>query len=330
MSDTLLMLLEIMEGVLGESRNTLGADVNEILLALIASDSLGGDTSKFINYEEAFQTINQRKTQLTAAQKSAELEIQSQRAIKMFEEIEDWRQENGFEGEITKVWWTARPNVLVSAVPAAELGNPSDVLYEINGTEYLGISAKSTKTKQKIGFKNHGVGWLVEELGLNIDKINKSVENFIVGNKLSRTAAMRKKFLRAPENKDIRIAAEKHADQIVNQLRDILLERLKELPVAELRAHLYTHWLDASPTVYPYYVQSTGYGMPGKSYGAMIMDPINNEKYKSLMGEDVEIVPVGTNSIGIKSVNGTKIMKIRFKYADQKLASSLKLSGDPW
>jgi hypothetical protein len=70
--------------------------------------------------------------------------------------------------------------------------------------------------------------------------------------------------------------------------------------------------------------------MPGKSYGAMIMDPINNEKYKSLMGEDVEIVPVGTNSIGIKSVNGTKIMKIRFKYADQKLASSLKLSGDPW
>jgi hypothetical protein len=330
MSDNLLMLLEMIEEVLSESRNTLGADINEILLALLASNSLSGDTSKFNNYEQARQTVDKRKIQLTAKKKAAELQIQTHRAIEMFKEIEEWRRENGFEGKITNVWWTARANILTGALPGASAGNPTDVLYEIGGTEYLGISAKSTKKNQKIGFKNHGVGWLRDELGLNIKPVIQSGIDFIVNNNLEKTQAKRKKQLRLPENENLKVAAEAHADQMTSQLRDILVSKLRTMSVVNLRVHLQDHWLDASEKIYPYYVQVTGYGVPGKKYGAVVRDPIDNDQYKALMSQDLEIVPVGVNSLGIKSADGTKIMKIRFKYADQKLASSLKLSGDPW
>ena len=38
---------------------------------------------------------------------------------------------------------------------------------------------------------------------------------------------------------------------------------------------------------------------------------------------------VGNESIGVKAGN-KKILKMRFKYESEKLASSMKMSGDPW
>lgn len=333
MSDSLLTILEIMEGVLGESRNTLGADINEILLALIASDSLGGDTSKFVNYEQALQTVNQRKTQLTSAQKSAELEIQSRRAIEMFKEIEDWRQQNGFGGEITRVWWTARPNILLGALPGASPGNPTDVLYEIagaGGIEYLGISAKSSKANKDIAFKNPGAGTIAKILNLNSKQIITSITSQAVQTmNLPVTAKDRKAMLKSlDETHPTRVQANQIGSQIENLLRDDLLKKFQQMPTQDVRQHLSKVWLDVEDA-YPFYIKCLGYGLPSKSYGAQVFDPINNDKYKALMSQNISFEKSGQNSIGVKAGN-QKIMKIRYKYESTKLATSMKLSGEPW
>ena len=47
------------------------------------------------------------------------------------------------------------------------------------------------------------------------------------------------------------------------------------------------------------------------------------------MEQKISFEPVGNESIGVKA--GTKkILKMRFKYESEKVASSLKMSGDPW
>ena len=47
------------------------------------------------------------------------------------------------------------------------------------------------------------------------------------------------------------------------------------------------------------------------------------------MSEPIGVEEVGIASIGIKA-GEKRIMKMRFKYESQKMASSLKMSGDPW
>jgi len=43
----------------------------------------------------------------------------------------------------------------------------------------------------------------------------------------------------------------------------------------------------------------------------------------------IKLEKVGNESIGV-SAGGKKIMKMRFKFESEKMASSVKLSGDPW
>ena len=44
---------------------------------------------------------------------------------------------------------------------------------------------------------------------------------------------------------------------------------------------------------------------------------------------DIKFSAVGNDSVGV-TASGKKIMKMRFKYESQALASSMKMSGDPW
>ena len=59
------------------------------------------------------------------------------------------------------------------------------------------------------------------------------------------------------------------------------------------------------------------------------MDPIKNPKLDALSKYDIKLEIVGNESIGV-SAGEKKIMKIRFKFESEKMASSVKLSGDPW
>jgi hypothetical protein len=59
------------------------------------------------------------------------------------------------------------------------------------------------------------------------------------------------------------------------------------------------------------------------------MDPTENEKLSALQKYKITLEKVGNESIGVKA-GAKKIMKIRFKFESEKMASSMKLSGDPW
>ena len=92
---------------------------------------------------------------------------------------------------------------------------------------------------------------------------------------------------------------------------------------SDIKKYLLTDWMDATDS-YPRYVKVTG-----MKVGAKVEDPQANSKIAALSAEDVVFSKVGNDSVGVKA-GKKKIMKIRSKYESQKLASSVKFSGDPW
>ena len=308
---------------MSESKNTLGADINEIMFAFIAA---GYDWSNVGNAQEAQAALEARKSQITPE----EYTEQADRAKAMHEEILSWAKENDWDGRITKTWWTARPGVLSSAVgKSASPGNPTDVLLQFESGDFLGISAKSTKSKADIGFKNPGVRPIGDALGIDLNSlIRERVSEFIQQYGLESAAKQRKMFLRDPANHLIKQKADEIGRDILAMLRESLYAHMQEMEEEDIRKHIVDYWMDAGSN-YPYYIKVTGRGSAKKGYTASIDDPIKNEKYKALMSEPIQVVSVGSDSIGIKA-GEKRIMKMRFKYESQKMASSLKMSGDPW
>jgi len=316
-------IIETFNGRMSESKNTLGADINEIMFAFIAA---GSDWSNVGNASDVQEQLEARKSEITPE----EYAEQAGRAKAMHEEILSWAKENDWDGRIIKTWWTARPGVLVDAVgESASAGNPTDVLLQFESGDFLGISAKSTKSKADIGFKNPGVGSIATALNIDLRELIKDrVVSFIKEFKLSSSAKERKAFFRDPENFAITAQANEIGKEILMTLRKRLWLHLSLMGDEDIRKHIVDYWMDAGDN-YPYYIKVTGRGTAKKGYTASIEDPIKNEKYKALMSEPIGVEEVGIASIGIKA-GETRIMKMRFKYESQKLASSLKMSGDPW
>ena len=306
-----------------ESKNTLGADINEILFGYIAA---GNSWDRFVNGDEAEQALLQRQAQVTPE----EFQAQQGRALAMFDETMNWADENGWEGNIINVWWTARPGVLSQAVGTeASAGNPTDILLQFSGGEFLGISAKSTKSSGDIGFKNPGVRPVGASLGIDLLAALNDMDKIAIESMgLPRTAKERKKFLRAVGNEELRAAAEKIGATMLNTLRAVLLEHISNMSQEDIRQHILDVWMDAKDN-YPYYIKVTGRGGGKKDFSASISDPVKNEKYKALMSDEITLQEVGSDSIGVMA-GGKRVMKMRFKFESQKLASSLKMSGDPW
>tara|TARA_R100001015_G_C4634896_1_gene202561 strand:- start:7734 stop:8651 length:918 start_codon:yes stop_codon:yes gene_type:complete len=304
------------------SRNTLLADINEIMMAYY----LSGGWSKIQNSEDAKAALKEKASQLTPQ----EVNDQKGRAKIMAEDALNWAASNGWTGDPSEIWWTARPNVLASAITAPPSpGNPTDVLAKF-GDDFLGFSAKSTKSASNIGFKNPGAKPIASALGIDItgtvkDATLEVIENYILPPKQT----TRKQYIRSLKTKKPEVFKdiEQAGYDLLKKLRDMLLERLKYMGDEDLREHIIDYWLDANAP-YPYYIKVTGRGKNG-NYSANISDPTKNEKYKALMADPIRVVPVGDTSVGIMAGN-TKIMKMRYKYESQKMASSLKMSGDPW
>jgi len=316
-------IIEKFKNNMSESKNTLKADINEIMFAFIAADH---DWNRVANSEEVQSALESRKSQIS----SEEYTEQSDRARAMYKEVLSWAKENDWDGRISKVWWTARPGVLSSAVgDSATPGNPTDVLLQFESGDFLGISAKSTKGKADIGFKNPGVRPIGDALGVDLGEFIKDrVIDSIKELGLSPTARERKIFLRDPANVVVKKKADEIGREVLAMLRDHLHAHMLNIEEEDIRKHIVDYWMDAGNN-YPYYIKVTGRGTVKKGYSASISDPIKNEKYKALMSEPIEITMVGRDSIGILA-GGKRIMKMRFKYESQKLASSLKMSGDPW
>ena len=305
-----------------ESQNTVGADINEIMTAYFLVDE---DWSRISNRDECISKLEERKEQTS----EEEFEMQVGRARAMAEETLAWANQNDFDGTPVMAWWTARPGELSRAVGKdVDSGkNPTDVLLKFSEDEsFLGISAKSTKSAGDIGFKNPGLGTVSRDLNIDLGSyVKQTTVNTVEELGLPNAAKARKSFIR--QNPEIQEKTRAIGATILNNLRNTLYEHMITLDQDELRAYLTSAWMNADG-VYPYYVKVTGRGKQNP-YSATVQDVINNDKFKTFSAEDIELSKVGVNSIGVLA-GGKKIMKIRFKFESEPLASSMKLSGDPW
>ena len=304
------------KGFITEMANTDSADVNEIQLGYFLSN----DWKNFVGKSDA-------QTQLAAKRRKVgddEYNVQTQRAKTMADEVLAWARANGYVGPVVKVWWTARPGILASAVgrEVDSRKNPTDVLIQFKDKQFLGLSAKSTKTQGDIGFKNPGLGTIEKSLGKMPPYAQNAVDQLMKKHgDLSNSAASRKKQIRA--NASIKQDAEELGTKVLNQIRDDLYGKLSKMKQQDLMQYILDDWMDAK-AVYPRYIKITG-----MRSGAKIEDPLANSKIAALTSEKITLSKVGNDSVGIQA-GKKRIMKMRAKYESQKLGSTIKFSGDPW
>lgn len=300
--------------------NTILSDINEI------------QTGFFLNGEKWYD--NEAKAQFNARTKqatAAEVADSIGKAKVMAEEFIVWAKAHGYKMPIKQVWWTARPGSMAGAVgrPVDQKKNPTDILVKFSGGPadgFLGLSAKATQGKGDIGFKNPGVGTIDRNLNMRLgDEYKNQLAQTVKMFNLPASDSLRKPYLRA--NAGIKKHTEEIGVKILAALRDELLVRLNKMKQPELLKYLLSDWMDAE-VLYPPYIKVTGQGNK-EPYKAMVMDPTSNPKLDALSKYPIKLEKVGNESIGVRA-GEKQIMKIRFKFESEKMASSLKLSGDPW
>lgn len=300
--------------------NTILSDINEIYTGYVLAGKKWFD-------DDAQKQYNDRIKQA----QSAEVADAQGKAEVMAADFIKWAKANKYSGIVKNVWWTARPNSMSKAVgqPVDQKKNPTDVLVQFTGgpgNGFLGLSAKATQGKGDIGFKNPGLGTIDRNLKLELGKeyqnqLDQTIKQF----GLPASANDRKAYIRA--NSGVKKHTEEIGVKILSTMRDELLVRLSKFKQPELLKYLLSDWMDAE-VQYPPYVKVTGQGNK-PPYTSMVMDPIKNDKLDALAKYKITLEKIGNESIGVKA-GEKKIMKIRFKFESEKMASSLKLSGDPW
>ena len=303
---------------LEEAANTDAADINEILFGYYLA---GENWKKFEGAKDA-QTQIEKKRQKVGDDVYND---QDGKAKTMATVLKQWARTNGYDGNIVKVWWTARPGVLSKAVGVAvdSRKNPTDILVQFSSGEFLGLSAKSTKSQGDIGFKNPGVGTVEKNLRIKLNDIAISAVEALMKKypELSASSKKRKAEIRASE--EMNAEANMMGSQVLRGIRDRLIKKVSGISQAGIKKYLLTDWMDATEN-YPRYVKVTG-----MKTGASVEDPLANSKIAALSAHDVTFTEVGNDSIGVLA-GGKRIMKMRAKYESQKLASAVKFSGDPW
>lgn len=306
------------EEYLYETPNTNAADVNELLMGFY----LAGSWAKFDSPAEAKRQIEAKKELISQQLYDA----QNERAERMAKEALKWAKKNGYSGQVSKIYWTARPGSLQKAVGKTgqvDRGNPTDILIKFSDGKFLGISAKSTLTYGDIGFKNPGMGTIEAIHKANFSQVKDAVENkFIEKWGLSRVANTRKKEIRA--SKEITADANAERSKLLEMLRDLMLYALNGMSQEDAKKHVINDWMDAGKAVYPMYIKVTG-----AKNKVLIHNPLENSKIGALSQGPIKFSKVGDTAVGVTAA-GKRIMKMRFKYVSQAMASSMKLSGDPW
>lgn len=301
--------------------NTVLSDINEIMTGYYLANKKWFDPEAKRQYEARAKQAQPHEVQDAVGKAEA-----------MADAFIKWAKQNGYSGNVKQVWWTARPGELARASKnpnADSRKNPTDILAlftsgPANG--YLGLSAKATKGKGDIGFKNPGIGTVDRALNLNLaDKYNQQVKAMVEKLALPANTSERKGYIRA--NPKIKVQTEEIGKQVLAAMRDELIVRLNKMKQPELMKYLLSDWMDAE-VLYPPYIKVTGQGSK-PPYTAMVMDPVNNEKLGALSKYEIKLEKIGNESIGV-TAGIKKIMKIRFKFESEKMASSVKLSGDPY
>lgn len=302
--------------------NTDLADVNEIYVGYILNNKKWYDPDAKTQFEKKSKVIG---PELTA--------IQMERARVMVIEIIKWAKAKKYSGTVKKVWWTARPGVLSRAVgrEVDSRKNPTDILVQFSSgpaSGFLGISAKSTSGSGDIGFKNPGLGTVEASLKIDMSTVITSTINSAVRKfKLPENTKSRKDAIRAAPN--IQKQTQDIGSELLMKIRDIMFMKLNGLPKPQLRDYILGNWLDASNDLYPPYIKVTGMGTKIGQIKAKVDDPLQNEKLSAILKDPLKVEKVGNESIGLYA-GSKKILKMRAKFESEKLASSIKFSGDPW
>jgi hypothetical protein len=302
--------------------NTDLADVNEIYVGYLLAGEKWWDPEAKAQFNRKYKGIGAVRTA-----------IQIERAERMVEEFLQWAKKHKYSGTVKRVWWTARPGVLARAVgrEVDSRKNPTDILIQFSSgpTEgFLGLSAKSTSGSGDIGFKNPGVGTVEAALKIDLgtvltEAVNTAVRKF----RLPENSKARKDAIR--KSPKVQAQTQEMGSVVLHKVRDIMYRKLDSMSQAALRDYILSNWLDASNDLYPPYVKVTGMGdKPGK-ITAKVDDPLQNEKLSAIMSKPIALEKVGNESIGV-SAGGKKILKMRAKFESEKLASTIKFSGDPW
>jgi len=298
--------------------NTVLSDINEILLGYYLNDRVWFDA-------EAKKQLEMRKKQCS----DVEFLDQSDKAIVMAEEVLRWSKSNGFPGIVKNVFWTARPGVLQKAVgrDVDSRKNPTDILIQFSDGKFLGISAKSTKGKGDIGFKNPGMGTIETDLKIKLKQILVLYETQAIKKyKLPSSSSQRKTEIR--KNPVVQAQTQALGSKVLQEIRDAMFKKLKSMPQNDLRKYILNSWMDSNVNLYPPYIKVTGMGSKAP-YSAKVDDPLNNPKLKAIKSANITLEKVGNESIGV-SAGGKKLLKMRAKFESEKLASGIKFSGDPW
>lgn len=302
--------------------NTDLADVNEIYVGYILAGKKWFDIEAKNQFEKKTKVIGIENTN-----------IQIQRAEQMVKEFLLWAKQNKYSGKVKKVWWTARPGILSRAVgrEVDSRKNPTDILVQFTSGPaqgFLGLSAKSTSGAGDIGFKNPGIGTVETTLKINLsDILTKKTNEVIRKFKLPENSKQRKEFIRSKPS--IQKQTQMIGSELLSKIRDVMFLKLKSMNNNQLRDYILKNWLDASNDLYPPYVKVTGMGKKIGSITAKVDDPLNNEKLTAILKGQLKVEKVGNESIGLYASN-KKILKMRAKFESEKLASTIKFSGDPW
>ena len=325
--------LKLLADILNKSKfNTACSDVNELYVFFILNNSSWSKAQKIP--QSLFEgNLDERFNEKSKLIGPNETKNQISKAVVMVKEFNKWATTHKYSG-LEEVWWTSRPGSLSKAigVDIDSKDNPTDVLTKyatgpLNG--YLGISLKSTKGMNEIGFKNPGVGSIDRTLGTSMYEEYKLAKSELIKEyKLPTVDTKRKLLVREPGNEELKVLVENAGYELLSKLPNILLENLNSMDQKQRYSFLTQNWLNADIDLYPPYVRVTGYGNADNAI-AKVENPLHNNKLSLLMSKNIEFELVGDHSVGVKA-GGKRIMKMRFKFESQSMASSLKMNGDPW
>lgn len=300
------------------SANTLGADVNEIHLTFLLNNNSFPDRLTSDQFKQRSKSISEEI-----------VEWQIGRAEAMYIKFLEFLRLQKL-GSPVAAYWTARPGFQFKDIVGFAVNqrlNPTDVLVKLTSGKFYGISAKSTKSGGA-GFKNPGAGTIDTYLGTNLSSIDVKYSNMIIEKyDLPVGKDSRKQFLNSNPGIKKKVY-ENYSSKALRELRDTYLNRLNQMTQQQIINFLVTEWLNEDPEILKLpYVKITGSGT--KIYTSSLYDPLTNSKSKHLVKGPIIFSPVGNDSVGVTADNA-RILKMRFKYASTQLASSLKMSGDPW
>jgi len=307
------------------------ADVNEIMLMYYITR----DWNKVNSAGKVREVLKERYRELDKKQ----FWIQAMRAKEMAKDFLGLCDETKLPSklDISEVYWVARLEKDFYHQMTGEhqsVNNPTDVLVEFVpgcSPSFFGISAKSTNRKSGICFKNPGIGTLGNELGYDLDSMARNFEDTFFSNVRAPEAIPtlkkeKKKFIR--KYPDVQRQTQRAGMQLLEELRDSLYRCYKVRSQNEIRQHFFKIWLDTGREINPRYVKITGRGNKTNNFSAKISDPADNFIVNMLKQGKIGIERSGDTVI-VVTVDSQKVFKIRLKYESEKMASAIKLSGEP-